>query len=187
MKYITVLLLLITLCPSLSVADSRCDCSPSKRSGTCLSTIRMDSNYIKVTSDTPACSMVTWYANGNPKVTIVTDRLSYEKWLGSGKPSLEIGSCDVCSDNQKNIDSGCAGMQAKLLQDKQYFDSRHQCFESSLDPVEGWTLLKDVHQCLRNRYSAMSDNGYSAMKTRIMGLLDKYRNECDENVDTRTW
>ena len=98
MKSITVLFLLISLWPTLSGAGSRCDCSPSKRSGTCLSTIDMVSNRIKITSDTPACSMVTWYANGNPNVTIVTDRVSSEEWLGSGNSSLEIGSCSICFD-----------------------------------------------------------------------------------------
>ena len=81
---------------------SRCDCSPSKRGGSCNATIQYvkQSSGISITSDADFCSMVTWHANGNPKVTTVVDRINYEKWLGKGIPSLEINSCDVCTDRQ---------------------------------------------------------------------------------------
>ena len=80
--------------------------------------------------------MVTWYANGEPKITIVTDGKETEEWLGSSSPSLEIGSCDVCEDNQRTdnatnkTQNECAsyGMLYEFYKlDKAFHDTHNSC------------------------------------------------------------
>lgn len=90
---------------------TRCECTYENWEGDCSANIKMKNNWITITSSTSQCSRVDWYSDGDPHVTIVTDGVENEEWLGQTKtPKLSIDSCKICRDNQysntsKNIDS----------------------------------------------------------------------------------
>lgn len=45
--------------------------------------------------------MVVWYADEQPHMTIVTDALSVEEWLGpTQSPALSVQSCQICKDTR---------------------------------------------------------------------------------------
>lgn len=81
-------------------AQTRCDCAPSARTGQCRAQISRSGKTITVRSNSPRCSMVTWFADGEPKVTTVTDGRMSEPWLGRGKPKLEVDACFICTDRK---------------------------------------------------------------------------------------
>ena len=149
---ITLILFFMISLPALTYASSRCDCSPSQRTGSCMPTIGMSMNHINLTSDVLACSMVTWYANGAPKVTIVTDGFSSEEWLGSRNVSLEIGSCDICKDNEQNNDKKhekyCLNeqrsqMRYHYLRDSSHYIAGGECAEL-IEIKNGFPILKNI-------------------------------------------
>lgn len=90
---------LLVLPVKLFADGSRCDCAPAKKSGACTASIQNDKKWITIKSDARQCSMVVWYADEQPHITIVTDGQSVEEWLGQKlDPSLSIQSCEVCAD-----------------------------------------------------------------------------------------
>ncbi|KKJ75175.1 hypothetical protein WH95_19850 [Kiloniella litopenaei] len=86
---------------SIAVAQSstRCQCDYNNWVGNCQASIELDNNWFKITTNTQQCSRVDWYADSNPKVTIVTGGLETEEWLGRSKrPELTLQSCKICRD-----------------------------------------------------------------------------------------
>ncbi len=83
---------------NIALATTPCNCS--KRLGSCLATPVFLDGKPMIKTDTIQCSYVTYTINGNPASTTVIDRLSGVSWLGSGMPSLQIDSCEVCSDKR---------------------------------------------------------------------------------------
>jgi hypothetical protein len=53
--------------------------------------------------------MVTWEGNREPQVTIVTDGVEREEWLGSTLRTLAVRSCDICTDNRTGRATGSQG------------------------------------------------------------------------------
>jgi len=85
------------LLSSPALADSRCDCS--SKIGKCDARVKLEGNRLLVSSSVPQCSMVVFFADGQPKVSSVTDGISSEEWLGpTASPKLEVDSCTVCAD-----------------------------------------------------------------------------------------
>ena len=107
---LTILLVLMTylVVPPLSAAQAqtRCKCSPEARIGQCKATIKYSNKRVSIRTDVRQCAMVTWYADGEPKETTVTDSRSTEEWLGRGKPRLQVDACLVCTDRQYTSRSG---------------------------------------------------------------------------------
>ncbi|MCG7865832.1 MAG: hypothetical protein JAY74_05590 [Candidatus Thiodiazotropha taylori] len=98
-----ILAIILSLFVSVIFAETRCNCSITK--GSCVATTEQNNNYIYLTSNTVACSQVIWYTDGYPKVSIVTDGISKEEWLGRSSPSLRVESCSICKDNRQNLSS----------------------------------------------------------------------------------
>lgn len=103
-KRVVMLMLMAPFAVSVS-ADPRCDCSPSKRGETCTSEISQTGNWITLTSTSKQCSQVIWYADGESRTTTILNGRETEEWLGSGKPQLEVESCQVCFDRQATSQS----------------------------------------------------------------------------------
>ncbi len=83
-----------------TASAARCDCDYRSWQGSCKATVELrQDNWFVIESDTPQCSRVTWYIDGEPQTTIVTDGSDSTEWLGSGSsPSLAVESCKVCKD-----------------------------------------------------------------------------------------
>jgi hypothetical protein len=93
---VVVLTLGLTACTA-ALADARCNCS--SKVGQCDARVKLEGNRLLISSSVPQCSMVVFHADGQPRVTTVTDGISSEEWLGpSTSPRLEIDSCAVCQD-----------------------------------------------------------------------------------------
>jgi hypothetical protein len=90
----------LLLCDSV-LAQTRCQCSYTDWVGDCAAKLVPNSKWIKVISNTAQCSRVDWYVDGNPQVTIVTDGVEVQEWLGkSATPVLVVQSCKICKDSQ---------------------------------------------------------------------------------------
>ena len=86
---------------NITQANPRCQCEYDGWVGDCNARVEARGNWFKVISDTPQCSRVDWFIDGEPKVTIVTDGAEMEEWLGkSQSPNTTIQSCKVCKDSQ---------------------------------------------------------------------------------------
>lgn len=93
--------LILSLCiPNTSHSNPRCECEYDGWVGDCKARVELKGNWFKVISDTPQCSRVDWYIEGQPQVTIVTDGAEMEEWLGqSSTPKIAIQSCKICRDS----------------------------------------------------------------------------------------
>jgi hypothetical protein len=90
-----------------AIAQTRCQCTYDKWVGDCKARIEMKGNWIRIVSNTQQCSRVDWYADENPKVTIVEDGAEMTEWLGPSKePKLVVQSCKVCTDANYAGESG---------------------------------------------------------------------------------
>lgn len=119
------LLVVSVLWGNYVIADTgaRCDCST--KLGSCVAAVKIQGNQILTSSNSQQCSMVVFYADGQPNITIVTDGISAEEWLGPSKnPQLSIDSCKVCRDNQisgsPTQSSPVAGGKASAGNDNQF-------------------------------------------------------------------
>jgi hypothetical protein len=62
-------------------------------------TVEKKGYWLKISSNTSRCSRVDWYANERPFISIVTDGVITEEWLGpTQNPKLTIDMCKICKD-----------------------------------------------------------------------------------------
>lgn len=76
---------------------SRCDCS--KVVGSCSATVKVESNWLIITSNSNSCSRVDFSINGDPQTSTVLDGVSREEWLGKKISRASVMSCQVCQDS----------------------------------------------------------------------------------------
>jgi hypothetical protein len=101
MRSLLALVLLATFFITLTAAASpRCECEYDGRVVGCEARVELNGKWFKVFSDTQQCSRVDWYIAGpyrKSRVTLVTDGVVMEEWLGSeDSPEVIIQSCIVC-------------------------------------------------------------------------------------------
>ncbi len=90
-------LVIITALPSLTVANTNCDCSRLvEQCGAAISTAGSD---IQIRTNTKRCTKVTWYADKKPHDTIVVNGKTREPSSFTLKPFLSVGSCNICASN----------------------------------------------------------------------------------------
>jgi hypothetical protein len=98
-KSIFAAIFFLFFCVTATQAQARCQCSASDWEGDCRASIKLKKKNFIITSNTDQCSRIDWYIDGNPNVTIVTDGVEVEEWLGqSSSPNLAIQSCKICKD-----------------------------------------------------------------------------------------
>lgn len=109
---IAILVTALPLTTSDALAQTRCNCSPEARLGSCKASVRFSNKNISLKTDVRQCAMVTWFADGEPKVSTVTDGKLNEEWLGRGKPRVEVDACMVCTD--RNFPSKSKNTQGEV-------------------------------------------------------------------------
>jgi hypothetical protein len=101
MKIKNVILLTLFLISSNALsADSRCQCSSKDWLGDCTARFERTEKFIKFISSTQQCSIVYWYRDEHPELTVVTDGAEMEELPDSYK--VTIDSCKICKDSKLN-------------------------------------------------------------------------------------
>lgn len=90
-----------TLAQAQAQPLTRCQCAQDKWVGKCRAKLQQSGNWITITSNTPECSRVQWYAGETPQTTIVTDGVERTEWLGAKGARLAIESCFICTDAER--------------------------------------------------------------------------------------
>lgn len=79
-------------------AEWRCDCTTIIAS--CSADVAVAEAWVEVTSDTPQCSRVDYFIDGQPFVSLIVDGQDREDWIArSESPEVLVQSCQVCRDN----------------------------------------------------------------------------------------
>src|SRR5690554_2896453 len=92
-------LLLAGLGSAPAYAQYRCDCTSVV--DTCSAEVGVSGRWVEVTTDTPQCSRVDYFVDGQPFVSLVIDGEDRQPWVAAtASPRVIVQSCAVCRDSE---------------------------------------------------------------------------------------
>lgn len=142
----------LPLTTSTALAQTRCNCSLEARLGTCKASVRFSNKTISLKTDVRQCAMVTWFADGEPKVSTVTDGKLNEEWLGRGKPRVEVDACMICTDRNFPSESKKAKGEATAKSISAFVGTWRGTATNPVTTVEAGFVLRSVGGTITGHY-----------------------------------